>query len=84
MRNAKQCDKDVVARCQYYYESKEVVANRVFDDKREDNTEGFGPENNNINSRDLREEVEASNVTVSFQQVTATGSLLNARLVIYN
>ena len=74
----------MVARCQYYYESKEVVANRVFDDEQEDNTEGFEPENDDIDSRDLREEVEASNVTVSFQQVTVTSSLLNAKLVIYN
>ena len=72
MRNAKQRDKDVVAGCQYYYESKDVAVNRLFDEEREENTEGYEPENDEFDTGDVREEVDASDVTVSFQQVTVT------------
>lgn len=39
MKDAKQRDRDVVAGCQYYYESKNVVANREFDEERHDMNE---------------------------------------------
>jgi hypothetical protein len=41
IQNASQREKDVVAGCQYYYETKSVVANREFDDERKDDGGGM-------------------------------------------
>jgi hypothetical protein len=47
MQNASQRDRDVVSGCQYYYESRDVVANRSIEEERKINVEeedGFDDE----------------------------------------
>ena len=39
MLHTDQCNKDVIAECQYYYESKSVIANRDLDEESRDRNE---------------------------------------------
>ena len=83
MENGKQRDKDVIAGCQYYYESKDVAANRAFDNEREESETELNDEDDERDMGDVEEEMEPSNVTVSLEQVTVTHESLNAKIVIH-
>lgn len=60
IRTGSQRDRDVIAGCQYYYESKSVAANRAFEEERDDNTEELEDED-----EETVDDVGSSNVTVS-------------------
>jgi hypothetical protein len=72
----------VIAGSQYFYENKNVRANRVFDEEREENVNESKDENN---KRDIitQQEVKQLNVTISLNQVTVMTHLLNGRLVFH-
>ena len=79
MQDAKQRDKDVVAGCQYYYESKDVAMDRAFDDERDENEAETDDENDEQELGDGNNEVESSDVTVSLEHVTVMNEFLKAR-----
>lgn len=65
IQNGNQRNKDVIAGSQYYYESKNVTANRIFDDEKDSDDGELDGENEETDVIDSGE-VEPANVTVSF------------------
>ena len=63
MENASQRDKDVVAGCQYYYETKNVAVNRSAEEEIETTEDHFNDNNNDEMDIDDESQFET---TVSF------------------
>jgi hypothetical protein len=65
MENANQRDRDVIAGCQYYYDSRNVVGGEERNEEENDNVNEYHPEVDQVNVS-IDDEGESSLVSVSF------------------